>query len=66
MANEAYELKQDNERLANALRQISEHQREIERLLEETRELWEEIPDGEGSHVTDEDVKNLLKKYSRL
>ena len=66
MANEAHELKQDNERLANALRQISEHQREIERLLEETRELWEEIPDGEGSHVTDEDVKNLLKKYSRL
>ena len=57
------QLKSDNEKLAQALRRIRDHIKDIEQEYDEISTLL--LEDSE-SPVTDSDVKNLLKKYSRL
>ena len=57
------QLKSDNEKMANALRKIKDHLVAIEKEYDEINNML--IEDTE-SPVTDSDVKNLLKKYSRL
>ena len=57
------QLKSDNEKLAQALRRIKDHIKDIEKEYDEINALL--LEDSE-SPVTDNDVKNLLKKYSRL
>ncbi|MBQ9680558.1 MAG: hypothetical protein IJV48_07750 [Ruminococcus sp.] len=59
-------LLHENTRMREALRKISEHQAEIQRLLEEIDDLLRVNEQTENTPVTDEDVKQLLKKYSRL
>ena len=60
------ELERENLRLLEALRRISEHQKEIQKILDGISDILYRDDRAEGSHVTDEDVKSLLKKYSRI
>ena len=60
------QLEQDNERLKKALKGISAHQAEIRKLLEEVQDLLSENEQIDNTPITEEDLKNLLKKYSRL
>ena len=59
-------LEHENIRLREALRKIKEHQYEIQKILDEVGDLLTVSEEVESTPVTDEDVKNLLKKYSRL
>ena len=59
-------LEHENIRLREALRKIKEHQSEIQKILDEVGDLLTVSEEVESTPVTDEDVKNLLKKYSRL
>lgn len=58
------ELEEQNEQLKRALRAISESYAEIGRQIESISDLLK----SEDAHtsVTSDDVKSLLKKYSRL
>lgn len=60
------QLEHDNARLKNALREISVHQTEIRKLLDGVHDLLYANEQTDSTPVTDEDVKSLLKKYSRL
>jgi len=60
------ELEEQNRRLREALKAIARHQEEIQSLLGGVKDLLEEPQQDNQAQVTDEDVKNLLKKYSRL
>ena len=60
------QLEYDNERLKRALREISEHQAQIQKRLDEVHDLLYAQERTDTAAVTDEDVKSLLKKYSRL
>lgn len=60
------QLEHDNSRLKKALKEISAHQAEIRKLLDEVQELLSENEQTDNTPVTEEDVKSLLKKYSRL
>ena len=60
------QLEYDNVRLKKSLKEIAAHQAEIQKRLDEIRELLQENEKDENKPVTDEDVKSLLKKYSRL
>jgi len=61
------QLEEENNRMRETLLAIEHHQQEIEKLIDSVRHLLETPDeDGENAHVTDDDVKNLLKKYSRL
>lgn len=61
------QLEEENNRMRETLLAIEHHQQEIEELIDSVRDLLETPEeDGENAHVTDDDVKNLLKKYSRL
>ena len=60
------QLEYDNVRLKNSLKEIAAHQAEIQKRLDEIRDLLHENEKDENKPVTDEDVKSLLKKYSRL
>jgi hypothetical protein len=60
------ELLRENNRMRETLRKIAEHQSEIQRLLGEIDDLLKTEEPTESAPVTDEDVKQLLKKYSRL
>ncbi len=60
------ELLRENNRMRETLRKIAEHQSEIQRLLGEIDDLLKTEEPTEIAPVTDEDVKQLLKKYSRL
>lgn len=59
-------LEEDNRRLCEALRQIAEHSAEITRLTESVRDILDRDAVAPDAPVTDETVKNLLKKYSRI
>ena len=59
-------LASENARLLGALRKIKEHNDEIQRILNEVSDLLATNEQTESAPVTDEDVKELLKKYSRL
>lgn len=60
------QLEHDNARLKKALKEISVHQAEIRKLLDEVQDLLIENIQTDNAPVTEEDVKSLLKKYSRL
>lgn len=59
-------LASENARLLSALRKIKEHNEEIKKILDEVSDLLVTNEQTESAPVTDEDVKQLLKKYSRL
>lgn len=59
-------LASENARLLGALRKIKEHNDEIKKILDEVSDLLVTNEQTESAPVTDEDVKQLLKKYSRL
>ena len=60
------QLERDNERMKKALKGISAHQAEIRKLLDEVQDLLTENEQIDNTPVTEEDVKSLLKKYSRF
>ncbi|MBQ3285744.1 MAG: hypothetical protein IJH40_08915 [Ruminococcus sp.] len=60
------QLEHDNARLKSALRGIAAHHAEIQKLLDEVHDLLYANEQTDTTPVTDEDVKSLLKKYSRL
>ncbi len=60
------ELQHENTRLRETLRKIAEHHSEIQKLLDEIGDLLKTEEPAESTPVTEEDVKQLLKKYSRL
>ena len=60
------QLASENARLLGALRKIKEHNEEIKKILDEVSDLLVTNEQTESAPVTDEDVKQLLKKYSRL
>ena len=66
MEENVKQLMHDNARLKNALKEISAHQHEIQKQLDEIKDLLKEEEKIDNTPVTDEDVKSLLKKYSRL
>ncbi|MEE3491561.1 hypothetical protein [Ruminococcus sp.] len=59
-------LASENARLLGALRKIKEHNDAIKKILDEVSDLLVTNEQTESAPVTDEDVKQLLKKYSRL
>lgn len=59
-------LASDNARLREALKKITEHNAQIQKILDGVSDLLADEEHGEAAHVTEEDVKQLLKKYSRL
>lgn len=63
---EENKLASENARLLGALRKIKEHNDEIKKILDEVSDLLVTNEQTESAPVTDEDVKQLLKKYSRL
>lgn len=58
------ELQSENERLRTALEQISNHLIEIQKLFDQVSDLLKTADND--APLTDEGVKNLLQKYSRL
>ena len=63
MEKTSAQLEAENERLRNALVDIKLHMEAVEKIFGDISDLFEEREEGA---VTDEDVKNLLKKYSAL
>ena len=61
-----YQLEQENARMKKTLKEISAHQTGIRKLLDEVQDLLVEEEHIDNTPVTEEDVKSLLKKYSRL
>lgn len=59
-------LASENARLREALKKISEHQEEIRKILGGVSDLLATNEQADPTPVTDDDVKELLKKYSRL
>lgn len=60
------DLESENERMREALRKVSEHYAQIQKILESVSDLLTEEEQVVVAQVTEEDVKHLLKKYSRL
>ena len=56
-------LESENKRLINTLRKARNQLGELQETLDSLSDLLEERNEG---HVTEDDVKNLLKKYSGL
>ena len=66
MEEKIRQLEHDNDRLKKALREISAHQAEINKQLDGIQDLLMETVETDNTPVTEEDLKSLLKKYSRL
>lgn len=67
MEEKIRQLEEENRRLREALRAVAQHRQEIQMLLDGVKDLLKTPEENsEPVHVTDDDVKNLLKKYSRL
>ncbi len=66
MEDKIKQLESENARLRGALKKISEHCEEILRVTDEIKDIQYKDKAVEDVPATDEDVKNLLKKYSRL
>ena len=60
------QLEQENERMKQALKDITAYQAEIQNVLDEVQDLLYEEEQNENAPVTEDDVISLLKKYSRL
>ncbi len=60
------QLEQENERMKQALKDITAYQSEIQNVLDEVQDLLYEEEHIENAPVTEDDVISLLKKYSRL
>ena len=58
------QLENENEKLISALKQVSTHMEEINKILESVSDLISS--NDENKAVTDDDVKKLLKKYSKI
>lgn len=65
MAEENKELERENKRLKEALRLIVGHIDEINKIIEENKDILKD-DHQENAHVTEDELKGLLKKYSRL
>ena len=63
MEDKLRRLEEENARLREALDRIREHLQAIDHIMQGLSEVDEKHLD---SQFTDDDVKNLLKKYSRL
>jgi hypothetical protein len=59
-------LASENASLREALKKIAQHQAEIQKILDGVSDLLAEDEQTESAPVTEKDVKELLKKYSRL
>ncbi|MBR2280541.1 MAG: hypothetical protein IJ903_06440 [Ruminococcus sp.] len=57
------EIEAENDRLKEAVKEISYHMDEIQKILDGLDDI---LIEEDGKHVTEEDVINLLKKYSSL
>ncbi|MBR6918646.1 MAG: hypothetical protein IKN38_10740 [Clostridia bacterium] len=57
-------LKDENGKLRSALRDIKAHLDDIDKLFEELSDIMDEI--DAGAPATDDEIKGLLKKYSRI
>ena len=66
MDEKLQQLESENARLREALCAVAEHQKEIDRILDGVKDIIESRNEAQHAPVTDEAVKNLLKKYSRL
>ena len=67
MEDKIKQLESENARLRDALKKMTEHCEAALRVTDEIKDLLEKDKTAaDDAHVTDEDVKNLLKKYSRL
>ncbi len=67
MEDKIKQLESENARLRDALKKMTEHCEAVMRVTDEIKDLLEKDKTAaDDAHVTDEDVKNLLKKYSRL
>ncbi len=60
------DIEKENARLREALKAIAKAQEEIQKALDGVSDLLREEEKSESVPVTDDDVKALLKKYSRL
>ena len=58
-----YNLEAENDRLRKAVKEMSVHMEEIQKILDGLSDI---LTEEEDKHVTEEDVKKLLKKYSTL
>lgn len=63
MEKDLAQLEEDNKRLTDAVLKAGNLLDELKKTLDSVSDLIEEKDNG---HVTDDDVKNLLKKYSGL
>ena len=65
---QASELARDNEQLKSAVIEIKKHIEQIEEILGSLGELIAEADDAdkEPAAATDDEIKDLLKKYSRI
>ncbi len=59
-------LWRDNQRLCEALREITGKMDEINAILNKVKDLTTVSEPERDTPVTEEEVKDLLKKYSRL
>lgn len=57
-------LKEENGKLRAALRDIKGHLGDIEKLFEELSDIMADSE--EGAPATDDEIKDLLKRYSRI
>ena len=57
------EIEAENDRLKEAVKEISYHMDEIQKILDGLDDI---LIEEDGKHVTEEDVINLLIKYSSL
>lgn len=63
MEKDIKQLESDNKRLTEALIKARTQLEELKETFDSVSDLLEDKSSG---HVTDDDVKNLLKKYSGL
>ena len=66
MEDKIKQLESENARLRDALKKITEHCEAVMRVTDEIKDILDKDNTAADVPVTDEDVKNLLKKYSKL
>ena len=66
MEDKIKQIDSENARLRDALKKITEHCEAVMRVTDEIKDILDKDNTAADVPVTDKDVKNLLKKYSRL